>query len=40
MLQVFELARILSDQVIPPDRKARERLAGKRHKRAMKSLSC
>jgi hypothetical protein len=23
MLQVFELARILSDQVIPPDRKAR-----------------
>jgi hypothetical protein len=23
MLQVFELARILFDQVIPPDRKAR-----------------
>jgi hypothetical protein len=25
MLQVFELARILFDQVIPPDRKARQR---------------
>jgi hypothetical protein len=24
MLQVFELARILFDQVIPPDRKARK----------------
>jgi hypothetical protein len=27
MLQVFELARILFDQVIPPDRKARSCVA-------------
>jgi hypothetical protein len=28
-LQVFELARILFDQVIPPDRKARESMSRK-----------
>jgi hypothetical protein len=29
MLQVFELARILFDQVIPPDRKARKHVPEK-----------